>query len=75
MLVCHVACAQYDCRSIYGSQLSCAFLQAAIVNKLQRLGEVRQQDYVGQMLWQQGTRATEYFSRWIELKEQLAGKA
>jgi hypothetical protein len=52
-----------------------AAVKAVIVSKLQHLSEVRQQDYVGQMLWQQGTRATEYFSRWIELKEQLAGKA
>ena len=54
--------------------LLCTSLQAAIVNRLQHLSEVRQQDYIGQMLWQQGTRATEYFSRWIEVKEQLAGK-
>jgi hypothetical protein len=61
---------------VYSSlQLLCSTLQAAIVHRLQHLSEVRQQDYVGQMLWQQGTRATEYFSRWIELKEQLAGKA
>ena len=61
---------------VYSSlQLLCSTLQAAIVHRLQRLSEVRQEDYIGQMLWQQGTRATEYFSRWIELKEQLAGKA
>mmetsp|Transcript_5635 Transcript_5635/g.34985 ORF Transcript_5635/g.34985 Transcript_5635/m.34985 type:complete len:499 (-) Transcript_5635:1557-3053(-) len=29
----------------------------------------RRHDYLGQMLWGQQYRATEYFSRWIELKE------
>ena len=29
----------------------------------------RRRDYLGQMLWGQQYRATEYFSRWIELKE------
>jgi hypothetical protein len=29
----------------------------------------RERDYVGQMLWRQQLRSTEYFSRWIELKE------
>ena len=29
----------------------------------------RSRDYVGSMLWEQQYRSTEYFSRWIELKE------
>jgi hypothetical protein len=33
------------------------------------LGAARQANFTGAMLWQQGLRATEYFSRWIELKE------
>ncbi len=34
----------------------------------------RSSDYTGQMLWSQQLRATESFSRWIELKEQIAAK-
>ena len=34
------------------------------------LDEARLANFTGAMLWQQGLRATEYFSRWIELKEQ-----
>lgn len=50
-------------------------VQDAIAGRLQNLTAARQEDYVGQMLWQQGNRATEYFSRWIELKERAAGKS
>lgn len=49
--------------------------QEAIADRLQLLSASRQEDYVGQMLWQQGNRATAFFSRWIELKEQLAAKS
>ncbi len=45
-------------------------LDAALVAKEGR----RRSDYVGQMLWLQQLRATEYFSRWIELKEHHASK-
>lgn len=45
-------------------------LDAALVEKEGR----RKSDYVGQMLWLQQLRATEYFSRWIELKEHHASK-
>ncbi|KAL3151647.1 hypothetical protein ABBQ38_012636 [Trebouxia sp. C0009 RCD-2024] len=41
-------------------------ISTAVANQEQR----RRQDFVGQMLWSQQLRATEYFSRWIELKEQ-----
>lgn len=45
-------------------------LDAALLEKEGR----RKSDYVGQMLWLQQLRATEYFSRWIELKEHHASK-
>ncbi|KAL0047950.1 hypothetical protein WJX82_003974 [Trebouxia sp. C0006] len=45
-------------------------LDAALVEKEGR----RKSDFVGQMLWLQQLRATEYFSRWIELKEHHASK-
>jgi hypothetical protein len=39
--------------------------------KLRDLDHVRERDYLGQMLWGQGLRATEYFSRWVALKESM----
>lgn len=40
----------------------------------QQLEERRAVDFAGGMLWQQQLRATEYFSRWIELKEGLKNR-
>jgi len=34
-----------------------------------RMHGQRQRDFGGSVLWHQNNRATEYFSRWIELKE------
>jgi hypothetical protein len=36
----------------------------------QNLPNLRQSDYTRAMLWHQSNRSTEYFSKWIELKEQ-----
>ena len=44
-------------------------LQEAIFAKQERREWWRAQDFTGQMLWSQQLRATEFFSRWIELKE------
>lgn len=47
-------------------------LDAALDATMASLEHRRNGDYLGQMLWGQQFRATEYLSRWIELKE--AGK-
>lgn len=44
-------------------------IDSALANKVAN----RDCDYLGQMLWSQQLRATEYFSRWIELKEHNVG--
>ena len=36
---------------------------------LEQLEGRRQRDFIGAILWREGNRSTEYFSRWIELKE------
>ncbi len=41
----------------------------AIEDVLMNLNARRQVDYSGSMLWYHSARSTEYFSRWIELKE------
>lgn len=45
-------------------------MQEAISTAVATQEQSRRQDFVGQMLWSQQLRATEYFSKWIELKEQ-----
>ena len=45
--------------------------QGALCARLHGLDDAREQDVVGQMLWSQQMRATEYFSRWIALKESI----
>lgn len=45
-------------------------MQEAISTAVATQEQRRSQDFIGQMLWSQQLRATEYFSRWIELKEQ-----
>jgi hypothetical protein len=49
-------------------------LQDAIREARRDLQARRAVDFTQAMLWQQGTRATEYLSRWIELKERLAAQ-
>ena len=61
-IFCRVSC---WCRVT--SALLC--LQEAIFAKQERRVWWRAQDFTGQMLWSQQLRATEFFSRWIELKE------
>jgi hypothetical protein len=56
-------------RSLYGAEENLAIIRSAVDTALSQLDERRERDVVGAMLWQQTSRATEYFSRWIELKE------
>jgi hypothetical protein len=55
---------------VYSSSVS-----ARIADDLARVqrdrSSLRRTNLVGEMLWRDQTRCTEYFSRWIELKEQL----
>jgi len=50
-----------------------------MINKLQeivkRTQQLRQSNFIGEMLWYHGNRSTEYFSRWIEIKQQKADKS
>lgn len=47
------------------------YLQDAIEHSLVNLDSIRETNLLGRILWLQQNRATEYFSRWIELKESL----
>ena len=46
-------------------------MQDGLCTKLHNLDSIREQDTVGQILWSQQMRATDYLSRWIALKESM----
>ncbi len=46
-------------------------LQDEFCTRLHGLSDAREKDIIGQILWSQQMRATEYFSRWIALKESI----
>ena len=50
-------------------QATLGVVRAAVEGALGDLAARRRRDYGGAVLWQQGLRATEFFSRWVELKE------
>lgn len=54
---------------LYDAQMHFAELHQKIHETTIKLNDIRAKDYLGAILWQQQYRATEYFSRWIELKE------
>jgi hypothetical protein len=60
---------------LYDRQRNLQRVLQAVASAARGLKQRRQQDYVGNMLWQQQVRSTEYFSRWIELKERAAAAA
>ena len=46
----------------------------AISNKCENLRTIRNEDFIGASFWHQSNRSTDFFSRWIELKETLGKK-
>ena len=60
---------------LYPREANLAAVRQAIETARTQLAAHRAQDYAGAMLWHQTARSTEYFSRWIELKEAAAAAA
>jgi hypothetical protein len=58
-------------RLLYDGERNLERVQQAVAAAAGQLEERRRLDFAGAMLWQQSSRATEFFSRWIELKEGL----
>ena len=54
---------------LYNAEHHFNAIHGEIAKAKEELKSRRARGYVGQMLWSQQMRATEYFSRWIELKE------
>ena len=54
---------------LYNAKLHLNAIHGVIENLLSELHQRRSKDFIGELLWMQQLRSTEYFSRWIELKE------
>jgi hypothetical protein len=63
-------------RELYGKEGNLELIKKAVeqANDPDSLAARRAEDFTGAMLWHQTARSTEFFSRWIELKESVAGK-
>ncbi|KAK9839692.1 hypothetical protein WJX81_006431 [Elliptochloris bilobata] len=57
---------------LYDAGTRLGAVRAAVEGALAKLRERRAHDYYGSLLWQQSARATEFFARWLELKENRA---
>ncbi len=53
---------------LYSSAATMVPVIDRIAKLINNLESSRMANFTGQMLWQQGSRSTEYFSRWIECK-------
>jgi glycosyltransferase involved in cell wall biosynthesis len=66
--------AQENGRQIVTTLFSKKLNAQNLINRLERLlrekAKQREQNIIGSLLWYQGLRSTEYFSRWIECKNQ-----
>ena len=57
-------------RVIFDKEKNLSVVTHAIKEALLNIDERRHRDNIGAMLWHQSMRSTEYFSRWIEFKEE-----
>lgn len=57
-------------RMIFDKEKNLSVVTNAVEEALSNMNERRYRDNIGAMLWHQSMRSTEYFSRWIELKEE-----
>lgn len=55
--------------SLYEKNSNLKIIEESIERAMQNLNERRTRDFISSLLWHQGNRSSEYFSRWIELKE------
>ena len=55
--------------TLFNKEHNLSVIDEAIHNTMMNLHQRRRQDITGQLLWHQSNRSTEYFSKWIQLKE------
>lgn len=58
-------------KTLFDAETNLKVVDDAIANAVDDVHSRRRRDYTSGMLWHHSTRSTEYFSRWIELKESL----
>jgi hypothetical protein len=56
-------------KTLYDRERNLQSIHSALDARYKELEEYRNANYLGRMVWSQQMRATEYFSRWVELKE------
>ena len=56
---------------LFNGRTNLPVIEDGITDAIMNLKQRRQSDLVGAILWRDAQRSTEYFSRWIELKESL----
>jgi glycosyltransferase involved in cell wall biosynthesis len=59
-------------KELFDAEKNLHIVNDSIVTALKEIDSRRQRDYSAAMLWHNSARSTEYFSRWIELKEGLS---
>ena len=55
--------------TLFKKEQNLQVIDEALNDAMMNLGQRRKRDITGQLLWHQSNRSTEYFSKWIELKE------
>ena len=55
--------------SLFNKEQNLPLIDEALSEAMMNLKQRRKRDITGQLLWHQSNRNTEYFSKWIELKE------
>ena len=60
-------------RGLFEGQVNLQVVRKSIGSAMSDMHARRRTDIVGSMLWHQSNRSSEYFSKWIELKESKAG--
>jgi len=61
---------QYLLGELFGMDKLSSFI-AILPERVSNLPDIRTRNIIGSILWYESNRCTEYFSRWIELKEKL----
>ena len=60
-------------QKLFNGRINLSIVEIGMRNGLANLTNQRRQDNIGSVLWRDTRRSTEYFSKWIELKETLNG--
>jgi hypothetical protein len=58
--------------TLFSETATALTFKESLARLIQDKGKLREQNIVGSILWYQGLRSTEYFSRWIQSKNQTS---